>query len=261
MAKYKALIDADGIVYRVGFALEDVNSLSTVEHQVLATIDSYMVELTKVFKSVSKPIIVISPTGQENNFRYKVAKTLPYKGNRTAPKPKHYEYIRKLLSEMEGAIVAEGQEADDTLADIAAEDISKTIIVSQDKDMRQVPGWHLEPSGGDEPKRPVYYVDPDTDGNISLERATGDKASIFATGKFGLYSQMLLGDTSDNIQGLKGYGAVNTYAILKNRDVDGFDLDKIVRECYQNAGAIDRFDEIYTLLKIGGHKHGKNDET
>lgn len=254
MTKYKALIDADGIVYRVGFAMEDVNSLSTVEHQVLATIDSYVQGLTKVFKSVSKPIIVISPTGQENNFRYKVAKTLPYKGNRTAPKPKHYEYIRKLLSEMEGAIVAVGQEADDTLADIAAEDPSKTIIVSQDKDMRQVPGWHLEPSGRDEPKRPIYYVDPGTIGSIVLERTTGDKASIFATGKFGLYSQMLLGDTADNIPGLSGYGAVKTYNVLKNREVSGFNLENIVRYCYAEAGVLDRFDEIYTLLKIGGHK-------
>ncbi len=249
MAKYKALIDADGIVYRVGFALEDVNSLSTVEHQVLKTIDSYMEEVTKVFKSVSKPIIVISPSGQENNFRYKVAKTLPYKGNRTAPKPKHYEYIRKLLSEMEGAIVAKGQEADDTLADIATENPSKTIIVSQDKDMRQVPGWHLEPSGGDEPKRPIYYVG---EGVILLERATGDKASIFATGDYGLYSQMLLGDTSDNIPGLKGYGAVRVYDTLCTARED--ELKEYIKTEYKRAGAMDRFDEVYTLLKIGGHK-------
>lgn len=254
MAKYKALIDADGIVYRVGFALEDVNSLSTVEHQILATLDSYMQELTKVFKSVSNPIVVISPAGAENNFRFKVAKTLPYKGNRVAPKPKHYEYIRKVLSELDGAVIAKGQEADDTLADIAAEDPSRTIIVSQDKDMRQVPGWHLEPAGGDYPKRPIYYVDPVTTGSVVLERATGDKASIFATGPLGLYSQMMLGDVSDNIPGLKGYGAVKVYEILKKQESSAHTLRKLIEEHYEKLGVADRFDEVYTLLKIGGHK-------
>lgn len=250
---YRALIDADGVVYRIGFALEDVDSEYIVSERVRELVDSYMETLKKVFVKVGPPEIVLSPVGAENNFRYKVAKTLPYKGNRTAPKPKHYDYIRKLLSEYPGAIIAEGQEADDTIADIATENPSKTIIVSQDKDMRQVPGYHLEPLDGGA-KRPIYYVDPDTLGSIVLERATGDKASIFATGDYGLYSQMLLGDTSDNIPGLKGYGAVKVYELMKESDL--LPVDIVVKE-YEKMGVMERFDEIYTLLKIGGHKVAK----
>lgn len=252
-AKYKVLIDADGIVYRVGFAMEDVNSLTTVKHNVEQTLANYMSDVKRIFVSIEEPTIVLSPLGQENNFRYNVAKTLPYKGNRTAPKPKHYDYIRTVLMEIPGAIIAEGQEADDTIADIAVENPSKTVIVSQDKDMRQVPGWHLEPGSVDEPKRPVYYVDPDTLGHIQLERTTGNRAGVFATGPLGLYSQMMLGDTSDNIPGLENYGPVKVYSLLKDATSHDYSLNSIIRAQYSFMGLEDRFDEIYTLLKIGGH--------
>jgi 5'-3' exonuclease len=254
-SKYKVLIDADGIVYRVGFALEDVNNLEIVKHHINTTLSSYMDELKKVFVNIDAPVVILSPIGQENNFRYKIAQTLPYKGNRVAPKPKHYEYIRKILSGMEGAIVAEGQEADDTIADLASENPEKTIIVSQDKDMRQVSGWHLEPSGGDYPKRPIYYVDPYRIGSIILERTTGDKASLFATGELALYSQMMLGDTADNIPGLKGYGPVKVYEALKHQGPGNYDLEMITKMHYEDMNALNRYDEIYTLLKIGGHKN------
>lgn len=256
MAKYKPIIDADGIVYRVGFAMEEVDSLRVVKDNVQSILDEYLETLTKIFVSLDSPTIVLSPVGEDNNFRFKVAKTLPYKGNRKQPKPKHYEFIRENLLAMDGALLAEGQEADDTIADLAALDYNKSIIVSQDKDMRQVPGHHFEPGE----KRPMYFVDPLSTGIMLFERTTGDKGRIFATGQMQLYAQMMLGDTSDNIPGLKGYGDTKVYNILgpmvntSGATVDHVkELERVVKLHYQDMGCLDRYNEVYTLLKIGGH--------
>lgn len=245
---YKVIFDADGIVYRVGFALEEVNSERTVKRNITEYIEEVTGKLEKVFVKVEKPIIVISAPGK-SNFRFEVAKTQPYKGNRTSPKPKHYDLIRSLLMEMDNSMMIEGQEADDTVADLTAENPSKTVVVSQDKDLLQNPGWYYVPGE----KRPIFFVDPDTAGMLLLERGTGNKPTLFGTGYKWLMAQMMLGDPSDNIPGLKGYGAVAVYKLLKNLNTKE-ELEQEVRKQYEVMKASDRFDEIYTLLKIGGVK-------
>ena len=51
-----------------------------------------------------------------NNFRHDVAVTAVYKGNRAdKPKPKHLKALREHLVKTWGAVVAEGQEADDAV--------------------------------------------------------------------------------------------------------------------------------------------------
>jgi 5'-3' exonuclease len=273
---YKVIFDADGIVYRVGFALEDVDSEHVVRKRVKEYIDFHMSDITRTFGKVSQtPTIVLSAPG-ESNFRFKLAVTQPYKGNRTSPKPKHYELIRQILSESESFMQLEGQEADDTIADLTAEDPEHTVIVSQDKDLLQNPGWYYIPGGAymdyveDEegemhymeitsPKRPVFYVDGNTSGSLHLEMHTGGKKVLFGTGKIWHYAQMLLGDPADNIPGVKGYGAVKIYEMYQHykKDLEHFDIRQdtwaeIVRGVY--CGEPERFHEIYTLLKIGGHK-------
>lgn len=265
---YKVIFDADGIVYRVGFALEDVNSERVVRQRIQEYIDYNMAYITKTFVKVEKvPTIVLSAPGR-GNFRFELAKTLPYKGNRTTPKPKHYDLIRSILSESDRFMQIEGQEADDTIADLTAEDPEHTIVVSQDKDLLQNPGWYYIPGGtymdyveGEDgemeymevvsPKRPIFYVDGETPGSLHLEMLTGGKKAIFGTGKIWHYAQMLLGDTADNIPGIKGYGAVKVYDTLK----DAIDPQAIVENAYiENGLFLDRFDEVYNLLQIGGHK-------
>ena len=267
---YKIIIDADGIVYRVGFALEDVESERVVRTRVKEYIDYVVADITKVFIKVEKPIIVLSCQGK-SNFRFELAKTLPYKGNRTADKPKHYDLIRRILSEMDNFVMEDGQEADDTVADLTSVDPSKTVVVSQDKDLLQNPGWYYIPGGAymdyvenedgemeytdvSGPKRPIFYVDPEATGSLMLEMHTGGKKVLFGTGPLWHYAQMLLGDPSDNIPGVKGYGAVKVYNTLKDADFP----HAIVEQEYILAGlTMDRFNEIFKLLKIGGHKNGR----
>lgn len=177
-----ALIDADVIVYRVAFASEEDE-----ETLCLARAKDLIFEI--VYTELACDDYKAYLTGP-GNFRYMVAKTAPYKGNRKdTPKPKHYEALRAYLQRL-GAELVEGQEADDAIAIEASKE--NYWIVSIDKDFDQVPGWHYN------------FV---------------KKEKYFVTEEEGLrsfYTQILTGDRVDNIIGLKGIGPVKAEKILKD---------------------------------------------
>ena len=130
-----ALIDADIVTYRIGFASEDVN-----DKLCLARCAEFMEEL------VMKPWVGDYQgylTGS-NNYRKDIAVTAPYKGNRVGTKPKHYGLIREYLEKAWGCEVVDGQEADDAIGIKAYEigDIEEYIIMSIDKDLDMIRGWH-----------------------------------------------------------------------------------------------------------------------
>ena len=125
-----AIIDADIICYRVGFASEDVE-----EDICLARVTSLVNEI--VYDNLKCDDYKAYITGR-GNFRNEIAVTEPYKGNRKdAKRPKHYEAIRKHLQRL-GAELVEGQEADDAVAIEAS--TNGGWIVSIDKDLDQVAG-------------------------------------------------------------------------------------------------------------------------
>ena len=90
---------------------------------------------------------------------------------------RHYDAIRNYLAWSWDATIWDGIEADDAVAIEATELGEKGIIVSLDKDLDQVPGWHFNFV-----KRGLYYLTPEE--------------SMFL-----FYKQFLTGDAVDNIQG------------------------------------------------------------
>ena len=82
----------------------------------------------------------------KGNFRDSIATIKGYKANRIGvAKPVHYKGIRRYMRERWGAQVVRGYEADDALAMAAhglAYDGEAVVLVSQDKDLRTVPGRH-----------------------------------------------------------------------------------------------------------------------
>lgn len=135
----------------------------------------------------------------DNNFRYEIYPE--YKANRTAPKPRHLKAVKQHLIEKYNAQVSDGCEADDLLG-IAQCSSENTIICSIDKDLRMIPGWHYSfeisgRSGGKAWTRPMekVYVEP-FDG---LRR---------------FYTQLLTGDSTDNVKGAAGIGKVKAERIL-----------------------------------------------
>ena len=177
-----AIIDADIICYRVGFASEDVD-----EATCLARVTQLVNEI--VFDDLRCDDYRAYITGK-GNFRNEIAVTEPYKGNRKdAKRPIHYDAIRTHLQRL-GAVLVEGQEADDAVAIDATE--SGGWIVSIDKDLDQVAGWHYNFV-----KHEEYYITEEE-------------------GLRNLYTQVLTGDRTDNIIGLKGIGPKKAAKLLED---------------------------------------------
>ena len=172
-----ALIDADILCYRVGFSTED-----EPEEVALVKMDNYIEEI--LFGSQASEYEMFL-TGS-NNFR----KTLypAYKANRrNVPKPKHIQALRQHLIDVEGAVVSDGQEADDELG---IRQTHETVICSIDKDLLMIPGRHYN--------------------FVKQEHSMVSNAE----GRYNFYQQLLTGDRTDNIPGCTGIGPVKAAALL-----------------------------------------------
>lgn len=189
----KALIDGDIVVHRVGYTTNNdpvgiayARANEMIEGILRATkADSFEVWLSDA---------------KENNFRYQVWDK--YKANRTAPRPVHYDALKKYLHEHWYATVALGQEADDALGIIQCSE-PDTIICSIDKDLLQIPGHHYN-----------FVRDEFT----FVEHFDGIKH---------FYRQLLIGDTVDNIRGVDGIGPVKA-----DRALAGYDTEL---ECFEKV--------------------------
>ena len=182
-----ALLDGDLVAYRLGFGGQKKLPDGTIEPipdaVMKARVDAWIVDLLMFDLPDCTDYEGYLSLDSESNFRNAIAVTAPYKGNRTAAKPHHYDLIRdRLLTywEFHGII---GQEADDSLAQEQTEQGDKTVIVSIDKDMLQVPGWHY-----------------------NFVNRTMQKVETFTDGFKWFCIQMLMGDKVDNIIGLKQVG-------------------------------------------------------
>lgn len=142
------------------------------------------------------------------SFRFDEAKTKPYKGQRHADKPLHYDNIRAYMLATYETVVSDGVEADDMLA-VWLTSNPNYVLCTIDKDLRQVPGWHYSWSIGKRPSIPMYGV---TElGHIDL---VGKPKKLDATGLKSMFAQTMMGDAVDNVQGIEGFGPVAAYEVL-----------------------------------------------
>jgi hypothetical protein len=170
------LIDGDIIGYRIGFSTEEEN-----EKIVISRVATFVE--TMLWEDLEAETYQGYLTGKDN-FRNDIARTAPYKGNRTAPKPKHLQLIRDYLVSAWDFQVSVGQEADDSIAiEHVARDY-ESIIASIDKDFLQLKGKHWN------------FVKKE------FTEVTEEEALL------NFYLQVLTGDRVDNIIGLKGVGPV-----------------------------------------------------
>ena len=216
-----ALLDSDIIAYRCGFACENEK-----ESIALHRVDTMLVDIIldadhgDFFYDTWQLFL----TGK-NNFRYEYAVTAPYKGNRTAPKPKHLKAIREHLLKDWGAIMCDGQEADDAIAIEATKLGDTSIMVTLDKDFNQVPGWHYNFV-----KKEHFFVNEEE-------------------GRRFFYTQILTGDKADNIIGLFKIGPVKATKLLADANTEKEMYDVCV-EAYDSA---DRVIENARLLWLRRH--------
>ena len=127
------------------------------------------------------------------NFRRRVLPT--YKAHRDKRKPPlHLVDLREWADLFLSPSVHRRLEADDLIGlAITQQDGRRHIAVTQDKDIRSVPGWSFNPN---KDKEPVF---------TSNEEA-----------RYNLLIQVLTGDTADGYKGIPGVGPAKAKKILKN---------------------------------------------
>lgn len=163
------LVDADYLMYRIGFAINDTEPVEFA----LSTTKRAVNNIWDAFGKKGELFL----TGS-NNYREHIATIQQYKGNRIQEKPFYYHDIKDYLISVHGAQLVHDMEADDAVGirQWAKTDRS-TCIVGQDKDLRCIPGHHYDPV-----KEEYFYV-------------TLPEANQF------FWTQVLTGDRVDNILG------------------------------------------------------------
>lgn len=203
--KTTLLIDADILAYQHAAAAQETftwpdgsTSVSVEDPQDVAvrmvdTINSYVDQLDIAGEFI---ICLTSP----DNFRYEVLPS--YKHNRRdVVKPVLLGTLKEYLADNFYCYAKPGLEADDVMGILATHPTlipGKKIIVSIDKDMKQIPGWLFNPDKHDK--------------------------EVFVTaeeGNFFFLYQCLTGDTTDGYKGCPGIGDVKaTKALLEDASWD-----------------------------------------
>jgi len=137
----KLLIDADFIVYKNCAAVESEVDFGNDVILVTSNFsDAYRAterELTRIKNKLGTFSDVILFFSDSTNFRKKIDPA--YKGHRNRKKPCGYKRVIEALKKEYKVIIKPGLEADDGMG-VYATKYPGNIIVSPDKDMKQIPG-------------------------------------------------------------------------------------------------------------------------
>ena len=189
------LIDSDFLAYKAAQACEigidfgeDVIIAQSQFSEVLKVFHN---ELNKVTKAMMEDdfILYFSST---KNFRKKIYPD--YKGHRMKRKPLGYKRLVNYCRENHNFKLIEGLEADDTIGIEATQFADpNNIVVSPDKDMRQIPStlWNL------------------TDDVVQITKDDGDKWHLI---------QSLSGDPTDGYSGCPGIGVKRATELLDKNE-------------------------------------------
>lgn len=222
-----ALIDGDMITHRSASSCNPTKKKPFLEEEFIAI--ARMRDLCeRIHREVEADQYRIFIGGAEN-FRQLLDPS--YKANRAnIPRPVHLDSCRNVLVREWGAEVCAGYEADDGIGIAAQGDF---IIVSNDKDFRQIAGEHYNPVAKYKDENGLFLA-------VSEHSVVDD-----ATAAFNFFLHMLVGDTSDNIRGVDGIGPIRGRGHLENKSPT--EMYSCVRGLYSDD---ERFLLNYRLLRI-----------
>lgn len=216
-----ALIDGDIIVHRVGYTTENEE-----EWIARARADEMLDGI--LLDTGSNEFRIFLSDDRDKSFRYGL--TVTYKANRTAPRPKHYDAIKEHLIKAWGAQIALGMEADDALGIAQDKSGCETVICSIDKDLLQIPGQHYN------------FVKKEWESVTEWE------------GLKWFYKQLLIGDSTDNVEGCRGVGPVKAGKAIDplGEEVGEEGLYQAVRALYEKHEKGKTQDEITSQILLAG---------
>ena len=221
------LIDGDILVYEVAFSgqFKDEETDEVRPHPfeyVAEILDDKIRQICDAVWATEEPIIYL--TGK-TNFRFDIAKTKPYKGNRYKDKPFHYKNLRAYMKHKYNTVEVEGIEADDAMCIEQTKRIGSldTIICSRDKDLRICEGMHFGWEIGNSPqfgpKRVSYLGELQFEYKEEVDAKTGEPKEVLkkvrGEGLKFFYAQLIMGDPVDNIPGLPRGGPFTVKAALE----------------------------------------------
>ena len=203
----KLLIDCDFVVYKCCAAAEaeidfgdDVIVVTSSFKEAYSCVKRELKRIENKFGSFDEMILFFSDS---KNFRKDIQKN--YKGHRNRKKPCAYRRVINKLSEEYSVIKMPTLEADDSMG-IYATKHTGNIIVSPDKDMRQIPGmlWNFEES-------------------TLIKPEEGAKWHLI---------QAMAGDNTDGYAGVPGIGVKRAVALFEEK---GYSWKTVV-EAFKEKG-------------------------
>lgn len=212
----RTLIDGDILRYELGAVAQDVEEVFGVKafkpwpkHRVVELVENRIETIIRGTEAESFEVFL----SQGSNYRFDIAKTDPYKGQRKGDKPQHWGTIGEILQELFDAYSVHGAEADDVLSIYARLDPENTVIASRDKDLRIVPCWHYAwKSGASQPEVTLHKVE--ALGELYIERYGSGGIKLKGNGLKFFYGQVLVGDSVDNYKGCPRVGPARAFEVL-----------------------------------------------
>jgi DNA polymerase-1 len=229
----RILIDADYYLFRAATAAEYEVELTpdcwTYLCRITDAKDSFEAEVDR-FQAIApdhSPVLIL---GHSSNFRYAIYPD--YKSNRRKyRRPAGLAAFRDWAAKNWPSLTLANVEGDDVLGVMAE---TGDIIVSRDKDLRTIPGLHLEGAG---------IID------VSLWEAD-----------FNFYRQILTGDATDGYPGCKGIGPIKAAQLLAECTTR-LEMWQAVLKAYAKAGLeIDfaiQMARCARILRPGEYDHNK----
>lgn len=234
----KVIFDADSLIYASCFKGKDnrLDKDDLFETDVDVAFNKFTDGFQRCLSFLEDKVAVdevVFCNGSINNFRKNITPT--YKANRTAKKPEILGALHDLVQFCYDSVWGDGVETDDVVATLWAEEVKKNgvdnvIIMSLDKDYKQFPCWFYD----------YNYK------NRELIKITEEEALN------NFYSQMIIGDTADNIKVCKGYGKAYALKLFKDSKSEFSLISKTYRLYKQVYGDEARamFEQSKSLLKL-----------
>ena len=219
--KYNVIIDADSMIYASAFA-EDLESAQQ-------SYDSRIESVLDYFESKGEVLSFTVCSGSKGNFRKYLTDT--YKANRKdIEHPQWLNHLHSYSKTDWNAKYIIGAETDDLVASLFVKTTEgvTNVIASIDKDYLQFEGW-------------IYNYNKNTlTYNTKLDALRA------------FYTQMIVGDSADNIKVCKGKGKAYATKLFKDCETEYQFIRKVFKtyQDFYKSKARETYILTYKLLKL-----------